>query len=155
MKSSFILVVLLVLSLPAAGGARTWLIKDDGTGEAPNIQAGIDSAAAADTVLLVDGTYTGPGNREMNFNGKAITVRSESGDCNTCTIDCEGSSGDPHMAFTFNHGETSTSVLESITITGAYGSSSGAVGIYGCSPPSARAASRAIQPESPAGHWTL
>ena len=136
MKSVFLylLSVLLVLLLAASSGARTWLIKDDGTGEAPTIQAGIDSAAAADTVLLADGTYRGPGNRDVNFSGKAITVRSESGDCNTCVIDCEGSSGEPHVSFTFDSGETATSVLECVTITGAYGMSGGAVGIYATSP---------------------
>jgi predicted outer membrane repeat protein len=134
MKSSFTMAIVLILLLPVTTGARTWLIKDDGTGDAATIQAGIDSAAAADTVLLADGTYTGSGNRDINFNNKAITVRSQSGQCHLCWIDCEGTAGDPHVAFTFNHGETSSSVLEGISITGAYGSSSGAVGVFGSSP---------------------
>ncbi len=53
------IVLMFGLMLPQATLARTWYIKVDGTGDAPTIQAGVDSAAAGDTVLVGPGTYSG------------------------------------------------------------------------------------------------
>ena len=43
---TLIMVVLLGFVGVSASSARTWYIKHDGTGDAPTIQAGIDSGAA-------------------------------------------------------------------------------------------------------------
>ena len=88
----------------------------------PTIQTAIDAAVNGDEVVVVDGTYTGTGNRDINFLGKAITVRSKYGPEN-CIIDCQGSHGEPHRGFHFHSGETLSSVLDGFTITGGYISS--------------------------------
>ncbi len=55
----------------------------------PTIQAAIDAAGDGDRVMVFNGTYTGAGNTDLDFGGKAITVRSKFG-ANHCIIDCEG-----------------------------------------------------------------
>ncbi len=55
-RACSILAIILMLT-PAVGGARTWHVQMDGLGDAPTIQAGIDSAATGDTVLVSPGEY--------------------------------------------------------------------------------------------------
>ncbi len=58
MRRPFLLFGLFMLMLPASVMGRTWYITPDGTGDAPTIQAGVDSASAGDTVLVACGIYT-------------------------------------------------------------------------------------------------
>lgn len=78
----------------------------------PTIQAGVDAAAHGDTVLVAPGTYTGPGNRDISFSGKAIRLVSENGPADTI-IDCEYTG----RGFRFDSGESRISVIEGFTIT--------------------------------------
>ncbi len=79
----------------------------------PTIQAGIDAAVEGDTVLVADGTYTGDGNRDIDFKGKAITVTSENGP-ETCIIDCQGVTG--HRGFYFHTYETENAIVQGFSI---------------------------------------
>jgi hypothetical protein len=102
-------------------------------GPKATIQAGIDAANNPGTVVLIaDGTYTGDGNRDLDFGGKAITVRSASGDPTTCIINCAGQG----RGFYFHLGEGSDSVVEGLTITNGYSVTYGGA-VYcasGCNP---------------------
>ena len=96
------------------------------------IQAGITAASDGDTVLVSAGTYTGDGNLNLDFQGKAIVLTSEEGAENTI-IDCRESA----RAVIFSSGEGEDSILEGFTIRNGYAGideAGGGVLIYGASP---------------------
>ena len=64
------LACLSVQLLPPVRGATLLVPSEYGT-----IQAGLDAADAGDVVLVADGTYSGEGNRDLTYAGKAITLR--------------------------------------------------------------------------------
>ena len=73
--------LLLTLSVLLIAGvdrafSNTFIVKADGSGDYATIQDAIDNATAGDEVVLQPGNYTGDGNRDIEFKGKAITVRS-------------------------------------------------------------------------------
>jgi hypothetical protein len=80
------------------------------------IQAAINSASNGDIIEVSPNTYRGDGNWDIDFKGKAITVRSSSGPGST-TVDCSGSDG--RRGFYFHQGESRNSVLRGFTIRGA------------------------------------
>ncbi len=128
----YLSVVLLLL----AGFSLAWgdiiTVDDDGPADYDNIQAGIDDANDGDEVVIQPGIYTGDGNRDISFLGKAITVRSTDPN-DPCVVaatvvDCNGSAADHHRGFYFNSSEDSKSVLDGLTIVNGYANSGG--GIY-------------------------
>ncbi len=130
----------------AQSGPRTWYVDDNAPNDPcpgnPNcsdpdedgsvahpfdaIQEGIDAAANGDTVLVLDGTYTGESNRNLDFAARAIALRSENGPGN-CVIDCEAL----ERGFHFHSGEGSNSIVEGLTITNGYVDSDSLGGGYG------------------------
>ncbi|MBU8869693.1 MAG: hypothetical protein KOO60_02350 [Gemmatimonadales bacterium] len=96
------------------------LVRSDGSGDFPTIQAAINAVASQDTVLLADGVFTGDGNRDLYFMGKDIVICSQSGKPEDCIIDLEGAPGDLHRGFLFTYEEGPGSVISSVTITGGF-----------------------------------
>ena len=112
---SLSIVFLLLFTAPSHGDV--YLIKPDGTGDFPNIQAAIDAAKGGDEILLANGVFKGLGNYNIDFKGKAITVRSQSGCPKDCTIDAEGSQWIPRRGFDFKTKEGADSIVRDLTIT--------------------------------------
>ena len=80
-------------------------------GDYSGIQAGIDAASNGDVILVSPGTYT----ENIDFKGKAITLRSDQGP-KTTIIDGGGKTNGS-IGVAFHSGEDYASVLEGFTIT--------------------------------------
>jgi len=108
--------------------ATVHTVLPDGSGDFPTIQAAINAASHGDIIQLGDGTFTGPGNRDIDYLGKAITIRSISGDPEACVL----YSGDTYpysRVFILQSGEGPCSVLEGVTVTGGSPGLSGGGGM--------------------------
>jgi len=97
-----------------------------------NIQAAIDAASNGDIIIVRDGTYTGPGNRDIEFRGKGIHLKSENGPGN-CTVSAQGTEAEMHCGFIFQSGGADAA-LEGFTITGGYNDLGGGIYISGSAP---------------------
>jgi subtilisin family serine protease len=81
----------------------------------PTIQAAIDGASDGDIIWIADGQYSEEGNFDIDFKGKAVTVKSENGPEN-CIIDCKLKG----RGFDFHNGEGKNAVLDGIKITNGF-----------------------------------
>ena len=80
-----------------------------------NIQDAIDAASEPNVIEVNDGTYTGPGNYNIDTKGKEITVKSKNGAVN-CIIDCQSNG----RAFIFQSGEDGNTILQGFTIKNGF-----------------------------------
>jgi predicted outer membrane repeat protein len=112
----------LYVDVRAAGGPP-----GDGSPELPfaTIQEGLDAAVAGDEVVVADGTYSGVGNRDLDFRGKGVALHSANNDPTTCTI----APAQFGRGFFFHSGETGAATVRGFTIYYAFTSASGA-GVY-------------------------
>lgn len=69
--------------------AATIVVNPTGRGDFKAIQPAVDAAVDGDTLLLSDGIYTGARNRNIDLQGKALTIKSRNGSDAT-VIDCMG-----------------------------------------------------------------
>ncbi len=125
----FAFALLAVLAIPCFG--RTITVDDDGPADFTTIQAAINDADIGDVVEVQPGTYTGEGNSDIDFSGKAIIVRCVNPDdpdiVNATIINCQANSSNQHRGFYFHNGEGEDSVISGLTITHGYTISGGAI----------------------------
>ena len=125
MKKAVLFLTLVLLAVPCA--AEIIIVDDGGYGDFDNIQAAIDDSNDGDIIYVLPGTYTGPGNRDIDFAGRAVTVTGvEPQDpyfVAATVIDCEGAG----RGFYFHTGEEANSVLAGLTVTNGYGDYGGGI----------------------------
>ena len=86
---------------------------------AATIQAAIDKADGGDTILVADGIYSGPGNRDLEITNKILVILSENGPENTI-INCGGSVDSHHGGITYEQVGHKGSVFQGFTIRNGY-----------------------------------
>jgi hypothetical protein len=120
MKTTILTAIGVFLSISVLTSGATRMVP----GQYASVQAAIDDCNDGDTVLVSAGTYTGDGNRDIDFKGKAITVCSTGpGDpavVAATIIDCNATEQDPHRGFIFDSNEGPDSVLDGLTIINGY-----------------------------------
>jgi hypothetical protein len=122
MKKTIILNLVLLLAVSAFAPAAIHMVPS----EYATIQEAIDDCSNGDAIIIAPGRYTGPGNRDIDFKGKAITVRStDPNDPNIVAatiIDCNGIETNPHRGFIFHRSEGPNSVIAGLTIAKGFAS---------------------------------
>ncbi|MDP6668491.1 MAG: S8 family serine peptidase [Candidatus Krumholzibacteria bacterium] len=94
---------------------------DDATGDGSegnpfaSIQHSVDVAVDADTIQAAAGTYTGVGNRGIEFLGKNLVLRSAAGPEDT-EIDCEGAD----RAFYLHSAESQETLIDGFRLVNGY-----------------------------------
>ena len=98
---------------PSPGDSSISDPNEDGSETHPfdAIQEAIDASQSGDTVLIAPGLYRGEGNRDIDFEGRAITVRG-TGDPTECVVDAQFVA----RGFLFQTAETPDARLENLSI---------------------------------------
>jgi len=113
MRQLILFVLILALAI-SVSSARTWYIKADGSGDAPTIGAGVDSAAAGDTVLIAAGFYS-----EFDISiVSPMSICGETGDPLDVIVD--GTAGYPHYRAIHIINVPGTVRIEGITIQNSH-----------------------------------
>jgi hypothetical protein len=126
MRSWVLVTALLFIGslFPVQAQAATFTVNADGSGDYPTIQAAINAANEGDVILLGDGVFTGPGNRDLDTNETNFILQSQSGDPSLCVINVQGSVSEPHFGIQYQT-QINTSFLGGISIINGYQDPSG------------------------------
>ncbi len=130
MKRQILISSLILLSIQTFAAAAILLVPQ----QYNTIQSAINASSDGDIIVVKPGTYTGYGNRDIDFgkgltpsHTRAITVTSYINPDNpnpdiiaSTIIDCQGTEENPHRAFTFERGEGNDSKVLGFTIINGY-----------------------------------
>ncbi len=97
--------------------------------DAPTIQQAVDIAKDGDRIIVRDGEYSGPGNRDIRFKGKAVSLASANGP-SQCVINCQLQG----RGFIFDGGESRSAIVDGFTIVNGQAPSGSAIYCQDASP---------------------
>lgn len=106
---------------------ESYLVDLTGAGDYLTIQEGLNAAGDGDTVYVAPGTYTGPGNRDLEFGGSGIVLKGTAARDET-VIDCEGAG----RGFYISGG--AAPVIENLMVTNGDADEGGGMYVRGVSP---------------------
>jgi M6 family metalloprotease-like protein len=92
------------------------VVSPDGVSGYSSIADAVANAPSGTIIELMDGVYTGPGNRDIDTGGRAVLIRSRSRSSERCVIDCRDETGALHRGFHFHSGEGPGTVVEAVTV---------------------------------------
>lgn len=120
-KMGILFGLLVVFMVTGIGSAAVITVGSDPNDDYSTVQSAIDASSSGDEIIVSTGTY----NELINFNGKDIHLKSTDPDGSSVAASTiiDGS-GLGSNVVTFNSGETSSAILEGLTVTG------GTDGIY-------------------------
>ncbi|MBD3367612.1 MAG: hypothetical protein GF405_05505 [Candidatus Eisenbacteria bacterium] len=116
--------VIILALIPAVAAATTHTVDDSGTQTYVTIGEAFAAASSGDTILVSPGTYTGPGNRRIDFVGRDLVLKSTSG-AGVTVIDCEGQG----PALVLERGESDHCAVEGFTFQNGSGYEFGDTGL--------------------------
>jgi hypothetical protein len=125
-RSVFVSAILFVSLFVCVSGLKAFTVTVDcnGGGDYLTIQDGIDAVVDGDTVLVAPCTYTGIGNRDIDFGGKDIVVMSSDGP-EVTIVDAQNAG----RGFLFHDNVSAESILDGFTVRNGYTTGNGG-GIY-------------------------
>ena len=90
MKKGFIAGIIFLFAVSSLSTAATINVNPDGSGDYTTLQEALDAAVSlVDEIVVASGVYSGPGNVNLDFQGKGLTIRRAEG-AGACIINCQG-----------------------------------------------------------------
>jgi hypothetical protein len=103
----------------------TYVLQADGNGMLPTIQVALNLAPENGNVLLAEGTYSGYGNRDLDFLGKGLHLGAlDPASGIRPVIDAGGSAWENHRGIWLRGGEPDGTTISFLTIANGYSHSS-------------------------------
>ena len=120
-----IVLTCVLILLAGTASATTFFVYPDGSGTQATIQDAVDASQAGDSIYLMAGVFSGPGNRDILITHDLNIEGNTQGEP-AAVLALDGSGSEYHRAFRC---EAATVVFEDLAIVGGWASSGGGISI--------------------------